>query len=90
MWAANEGYADVFALAHWHTAISGTFKASGRPAIYLRSGSYQIHDDWARQKMGNVRAEPVFPMVIFYPDRHRTLLEHDFKDGLERLSFLRR
>jgi hypothetical protein len=36
-----------------------------------------------------VKAEPVFPLVLFWPDRHHTMLFHDFKDGLDYLTTLR-
>lgn len=85
-----EGPADVIAHAHLHTAVSGQMTVAGKPAILLRSGSYQIHDDYARQYVGNVKAEPIFPMVIFWPDKHKTMLFHDFHDGLEHLAILRR
>ena len=87
--AAMEGPADVIAHAHLHTAVSGTMKAGGKPTVMLRSGSYQVHDDYARQYVGNVKAEPVFPMVIFWPEQHKTFLCHDFHDGLDYLTTLR-
>jgi hypothetical protein len=87
--AAMEGPADVIAHAHFHTAVSGTMKAGGKPTIMLRSGSYQLDDDYARQYVGSVRAEAVFPMVLFWANQHKTMLFHDFKDGLDYLATLR-
>jgi hypothetical protein len=85
--AEMEGPADVIAHAHLHTNVTGTHLVSGRRTIMLRAGSYQIHDDYARQYVGNVKAEPLFPMVVF-PARgeDRPMVFDDFHQGLSYLE----
>lgn len=87
--AEMEGPADIIAHGHLHTSFVHEGVAGGQDAVMLRSGSYQIHDDFARQQVGNVKADPRQPLVILWPDKHRVWVCRDFKDGLDYLSSLR-
>lgn len=85
-----EGPADIVAHGHLHTSFIEDSYAVGQDTVKLRSGSYQIHDEFARQQVGNVKADPRQPMVILYPDRHEVWVCRDFKRGLEYLLNQRR
>jgi hypothetical protein len=87
--AEMEGPADIIAHGHRHTSFTHEGVAAGQDTLMLRSGSYQIHDDFARQQVGNVKADPRQPMAILWPDRHEIWSCRDFKKGLDFLSSLR-
>ena len=87
--AEMEGPADIIAHGHLHTSFVHEGVAGGQDAVMLRSGSFQIHDDYARQQVGNVKADPRQPMAILWPDQRKVWVCRDFKDGLGYLSVLR-
>lgn len=88
--AEMEGAADVIAHAHFHTSLIGDMPAAGQDSVMLRSGSYQIHDSYARQYVGNVKADARFPMVIFWPEKKKLWSVRDYREGLDYLASLRR
>jgi hypothetical protein len=86
----NEGNPDFIAVAHKHFAdLEIKERRDGGETVWIRSGSYLIQDEYG-QRIGGYWGEPIFPGIIFLPDREQMLPYRDFKQGLPRLSLLRK
>lgn len=82
------GFADVQAVAHKHDPYLFEYESKGHPVIWLRCGSYKQYDEFGQQLAG-YRGKEAVPMVIFWPDRHKTLGFKKIEDGVEYLTMLR-
>lgn len=83
--------ADVAVLAHLHYNYRQEGTSWSGDYIDLRSGTYKMRDDHAARKAGVKAGDPRMPMVIFWPDQHKTWSCRDFADplNLEWLAFVR-
>jgi len=83
------GFADVQAVGHKHDPYLFDYESKGHPVIWLRCGSYKRYDEYGQQLAG-YRGKEAVPMVIFWPDKHKTLGFKKIEDGVEYLSMLRK
>lgn len=81
--------ADVVALAHIHEPDFHHTTRKGLPVIYVRSGTYKVHDDWA-EGIGYLPQYGV-PVVVFFPGQRKMIPfpPHLFDDAVRYLSFAR-
>ncbi len=79
--------ADIIALAHLHEPDVHQTTRKGQPVIYLRSGTYKTHDEWA-EAAGYLPAYGV-PVVILYPGE-RKMIPFPPQNYTDAVEFLRR
>jgi hypothetical protein len=79
----------VACLAHFHFNDMHIAPRHGGRCIYLRCGTFKIHDPYA--KGGGFMPEMGCPLVILLPDKEKVLgyRGDDLEDGLARLAQLR-
>src|SRR5690606_37768550 len=86
-WPHSWESADVIALAHLHEPNMAVQYQRGRDVVWLRSGAYKIHDEYALSK-GYKSAYGV-PVVVFFPEERRLIPFLDFEEGVRYLNSVR-
>jgi hypothetical protein len=84
----TQGPCDVAAEAHLHNEYSMCRHINGRYSILLRGGSYKIWDEHSQQMAGYKGKEGV-PVVIMYPNEHRTINLDTLEDAIVHLKAAR-
>ena len=82
------GPADVQMLGHKHDPYMFETESKGQPVIWGRCGSYKRYDEYGQQLAG-YRGKEAIPVVIFWPDRHKTLGFQKIEDAVDYLGMLR-
>lgn len=84
-WSWSFENADAVVLAHLHEPHLEQPIRKGQQVVYLRSGTYKIHDEWAESR--GYRPTYGVPMVVLYPDSRRIIPFHG-EHYLEGVRFL--
>lgn len=82
--------AHILCIAHFHyNDLHVQSRKGGHPVTYLRSGTYKLHDSYA--KAGGFTPEYGVPMVVLKPDTHEVVAwrGNQFLEGVEYLTWLR-
>lgn len=85
----NWDLADLVCLGHFHFNDLQIVSRKGQRVVYLRSGTYKVHDAYSRDL--GYQSEAGTPLAILLPDEHRIVpfRGDDLNRGLEYLAFLR-
>lgn len=79
--------ADVIALAHLHEPMLSVQYQRGKDVVWLRSGAYKIHDEYALSK--GYKSQYGVPVVVFFPDERKLIPFADFDEGVRYLNSIR-
>lgn len=86
-WPHSWESADIIALGHLHYCDVHETSVRGQHVVWLRSGSYKVHDEWAESK--GYKSEYGVPVVVLYPDERRLVPFADFSSGVRFLQMER-
>lgn len=86
-WPHSWDAADVIALAHLHELNVSTQYQRGRDVVWLRSGAYKVHDEYALSK--GYKSTYGVPVVVFFPGTRKLVAIPDFEEGVRYLRALR-
>ena len=79
--------ADVIALAHLHEANIAHQYQRGRDVVWLRSGTYKSHDEYALSK--GYKSTYGVPIVVLFPGERKLVSFLDFDEGVRYFTALR-
>ena len=82
------GPADVIAIAHKHYPDLQTLDRMEQKVVYLRSGSYQVYDEYGQQ-LGGYKGKIGVPVVVMFPNEHRLVPFESLRDGVAFLKAVR-
>lgn len=86
-WPHSWEAADVIALAHLHEANLSVQYQRGRDVVWLRSGTYKLHDEYAASK--GYKSTYGVPVVVFFPNERKMIPFLDFEEGVRYLNSVR-
>jgi hypothetical protein len=72
---------DVAIVCHHHEAQVESFRWGGKRRWVGRPGSYQVTSSYSKD-FGFEDATPTCPTVVFWPDRHRSVMFDDVRDAV--------
>lgn len=79
--------ADVIALAHLHEPDLHQTMQRGRDVVWLRSGTFKTHDEWAESR--GYKPSYGVPIVVFSPSARKMIPFADFEAGVRYLRMAR-
>lgn len=86
-WPHSWDSADVIALAHLHEANLSVQYQRGQEVVWLRSGAFKIHDEYALSK--GYKSTYGVPIVVFFPGTRKMIAFLDFDEGVRYLNAVR-
>lgn len=86
-WPHSWQTADVIALAHLHECNVSMQYQRGQEVVWLRSGAYKIHDEYALSK--GYKSTYGVPIVVFWPRSRKMVAFMDFDEGVKYLRMVR-